>query len=78
MADIPGHPRLAIDPDVLLGKPVIRGTRLSVEFIIGLLAEGWGEAEILANYPGVTHEGIIACLTYGRDAVGAERVVLSV
>ena len=74
MADIPQHPRLAIDPDVLLGKPVIRDTRLAVEFIIGLLADGWGEAEILANYPGVTHEDIIACLAYARDVLGAERV----
>jgi len=74
MADIPEHPRLAIDPDVLLGKPVIRGTRLSVEFIIGLLADGWTEAEIAANYPGVTHEDILACLAYARDALGAEKI----
>ena len=46
------HPRIALDPDVLAGKPVIRGTRLSVEFVIGLMADGWGEADILANYPG--------------------------
>jgi uncharacterized protein (DUF433 family) len=74
MADIPEHPRLAIDPDVLLGKPVIRGTRLSVEFIIGLLADGWTEAEIAANYPGVAHEYILACLAYARDALGAEKI----
>jgi uncharacterized protein (DUF433 family) len=74
MADIPEHPSLAIDPDVLLGKPVIRGTRLSVEFIIGLLADGWTEAEIAANYPGVTHEDILACLAYARDALGAEKI----
>jgi len=74
MADIPEHPRLAIDPDVLLGKPVIRGTRLSVEFIIGLLADGWTEAEIVANYPGVAHEDILACLAYARDALGAEKI----
>jgi len=74
MADIPEHPRLAIDPDVLLGKPVIRGTRLSVEFIIGLLADGWTEAEIAANYPGITHEDILACLAYSRYALGAEKI----
>ena len=74
MADIPEHPSLAIDPDVLLGKPVIRGTRLSVEFIIGLLADGWTEAEIVANYPGVAHEDILACLAYARDALGAEKI----
>lgn len=35
------HPRIALDPDVLEGKPVIRGTRIAVEFVIGLLADGW-------------------------------------
>ena len=45
------HPRIALDPDVLAGKPVIRGTRLAVEFVIGLLADGWTEAEITAIIP---------------------------
>jgi uncharacterized protein (DUF433 family) len=67
-------PRIALDPAVLLGKPVIRGTRLSVEFVIGLLADGWSEAEILANYPGVTHDDVIACFAYARDALSVERV----
>lgn len=39
------------DPQVLLGKPVVKGTRLSVEFILGLYAEGWTEAQIIENYP---------------------------
>ena len=47
------HPRISLAPDVLAGKPVIRGTRLSVEFVIGLMADGWSEADILGNYPGV-------------------------
>ena len=68
------HPRISLAPDVLAGKPVISGTRLSVEFVIGLMAEGWGEAEILTNYPGVTHDDIIACLAYARDTLGAEKV----
>ena len=59
---------------MLAGKPVISGTRLSVEFVIGLMAEGWGEADILTNYPGVTHDDIIACLAYARDTLGAEKV----
>jgi len=41
------HPRIVIDPDILVGKPVIRGTRLSVEFVIGLLAAEWTEHDIL-------------------------------
>jgi uncharacterized protein (DUF433 family) len=68
------HPRIVLDPKVLSGKPVIRGTRLSVEFIIGLMADGWSEADILSNYPGVTHDDIIACLAYARDSLNSERV----
>ncbi|MGD0563502.1 MAG: DUF433 domain-containing protein [Roseiarcus sp.] len=65
---------IALDPQILAGKPVIAGTRLSVEFVIGLLAEGWSEAEILANYPGLTHDHILACLAYARDALSSEKV----
>ena len=72
--DMTEHPRIALDPKVLAGKPVIRGTRLAVEFMIGLMADGWDEAEILANYPGVTHDDIIACLAYARDVLGSEKV----
>lgn len=68
------HPRIALAPDVLAGKPVIRGTRLAVEFVIGLMAEGWSEADILANYPGVTHDDIIACFAYARDTLSLEKV----
>jgi uncharacterized protein (DUF433 family) len=68
------HPRIALAPDILAGKPVICGTRLSVEFIIGLMAEGWTEADILANYAGVTHDDIIACLAYARDMLSSEKV----
>ena len=68
------HPRITLDPAVLAGKPVIRGTRLSVEFIVDLMADGWAEADILANYPGVTHEDILACLAYARDTLSSEKV----
>jgi uncharacterized protein (DUF433 family) len=61
-------PRITLDPKVLVGKPVIRGARLSVEFVIGLMADGWGEAEILANYPGISRENIIACPAYARES----------
>jgi uncharacterized protein (DUF433 family) len=61
------HPRIALDPRVLSSKPVIRGTRLSVEFIVDLMADGWSEADIQANYPGIAHEDIIACPAYARD-----------
>ncbi|HEY5106722.1 MAG TPA: DUF433 domain-containing protein [Caulobacteraceae bacterium] len=66
--------RITLDPAVLAGKPVVRGTRLSVDFVIGLMAEGWTEADILENYPGMVHEDIAACLAYARDAVQSEKV----
>jgi uncharacterized protein (DUF433 family) len=69
------HSRISLAPDVLVGKPVIRGTRLSVEFVIGLMADGWSEADILGNYPGVTHDDVIACLAYARDTLSSERAV---
>ena len=59
--------RIIIEPAILAGKPIVKGTRLSVEFIMGLLAQGWSEAEILRNYPGLTHEDIQACLAYAHD-----------
>ena len=60
--------RIVLDPLVLAGKPAVRGTRLSVEFIVGLLADGWSEAEILENYPNLQRDDIRACLAYARDA----------
>jgi uncharacterized protein (DUF433 family) len=68
------HLRITLDPDVLAGKPVIRGTRLSVEFIIGLLAGGWTETDILGSYPGIVHEDVIACLAYAHDVLSSEKV----
>lgn len=66
--------RITLDPQILTGKPVISGTRLSVEFVIGLMADGWGETDILANYPGITHDDLLACLAYARDALRSEKV----
>jgi uncharacterized protein (DUF433 family) len=66
--------RIVIDPQVLVGKPTVRGTRLAVEFIIDLLAQGWTEAEILHNYPGLTHEDVQACLGYASATLRAEKV----
>jgi len=55
---------IVVDPEVLGGKPVIRGTRLAVEFILALLAAGQSENDILTNYPGLTRADILACLAY--------------
>ncbi len=67
-----GH--IVLDARVVTGKPVIKGTRLTVDFILGLLAEGWSEDDILSNYPGLTREDILACLAYAQERLGAERV----
>ena len=66
--------RITADPDVLVGKPVIRGTRIAVEFVLGLMAQGWSEADILENYPHLTRADVQACLSYARDLVLSERV----
>lgn len=66
--------RVILDPAVLDGKPVVKGTRLAVEFIVGLLAEGWTEGDILANYPDLAHEDVLACLAYAQDRLCSERV----
>lgn len=58
---------IIVDQKILVGKPVIKGTRLAVEFIVDLLAQGWAESEILRNYPGITHEDITACLKYVKS-----------
>ena len=66
--------RIVIDERVLIGKPVIKGTRLAVQFIIDLLAHGWSETEILENYPGIVVEDIRACLAYASATLHAEKV----
>jgi uncharacterized protein (DUF433 family) len=54
--------RIIVDPEILVGKPVIKGARLAVEFIIELLANGWSHDDILKNYSGLTYEDILACV----------------
>jgi len=66
--------RIVLDPEILTGKPVIKGTRLAVEFIIELLAQGWVEPDILRNYPGLTREDIQSCLAYASASLRVERV----
>ena len=65
---------IEINPSILAGKPVLRGTRLSVELILDLLAGGSPEAEILDNYPGLVHEQILACVAYAAELIRTERV----
>ena len=66
--------RIVLDPNVLTGKPVIKGSRLAVEFIIELLAHGWTYHDILTSYPGISRDDILACLAYASDVLQNEKV----
>lgn len=57
------------DKDVLLGKPTIKGTRISVEHIVGLLAQGWSEDDILENFPRLTKESLQAVFAYIHECM---------
>jgi len=61
--------RITLNPRVVVGKPVIRGTRLTVEYILGLLAHGATETEILQEYAGLTQEDIQACLLFAAQSL---------
>ncbi|MCY7326979.1 MAG: DUF433 domain-containing protein [Saprospiraceae bacterium] len=61
--------RIEINPEVLVGKPVIKGTRLSVPFIVGLLAAGMSVEEVLAEYPRLHKDDIFACLLFATKAL---------
>ncbi|HEY7116802.1 MAG TPA: DUF433 domain-containing protein [Tepidisphaeraceae bacterium] len=67
------HDRIGVDPKVLVGKPIIKGTRIAVEFLMELLAEGWTREQILGNYPQLKAEDIEAILRYATDMMKGER-----
>ena len=68
------HDRIVVDPKILVGKPVIKGTRIAVEFLMDLLANEWTHDQILKNYPHLTHEDIQAALHYATEALKHEHV----
>jgi len=65
--------RIEASPEVLVGKPVIKGTRLSVELILDELSWGWTYDDILRSYPGLTREDILACLAYAGELLRSQR-----
>lgn len=65
--------RIVADPNVLAGKPVIKGTRIAVEFVLELLAEHWTHADILRNYPHLSEEDIQAVLFHAVELAKLER-----
>ena len=72
--DVTWNERIAVDPDVVAGKPVIRGTRIAVEFVIDLMARGWTTDQILREYDHLTPEDVRACLSYAGELVRSECV----
>lgn len=68
------RPHIAADPEVLSGKPVVRGTRLAVDFVLGLFAAGWSEQQVLQNYPSLTPEALRAVFAFAADTLGDEAV----
>lgn len=61
--------RIVVDPEIMVGKPVIKGTRLTVQHILGLLAQGMTINDILLEYSRLTKEDIFACLAFAREAL---------
>jgi uncharacterized protein (DUF433 family) len=67
--------RIEINPKVMMGKPVIRGTRIPVELILRKISEGASEADLLEAYPKLTHEDIQATIRYAADTLAHEEIV---
>lgn len=67
MAAADYHDRIVLDPEVRFGKPVVRGTRISVGDVLGYLAGGTSEQDLLAEFPQLVREDIRACLAYAAD-----------
>ena len=74
MADVDWRKYINSDPNVLVGKPVVKGTRLSVEFLPGMFAEGWTEKEVLENYPTLSSESLRAVFSFAMECMREESV----
>lgn len=66
--------RIVVDPNILVGKPVIRGTRIAVELVVDLLARGYTKEDILGQYDHITAADVQACLAYASETLRSERV----
>ena len=67
--------RIVTTPDTLVGKPRIKGTRISVELIVGWLANGWSFEQILESYPNITREDILAALAFAAEMLKEEEYI---
>lgn len=69
--------KIEISPDIMLGKPVIKGTRITVELIIKKMSEGMEVNDIIAEYPQVQKDDIMACLAYSADVISKDEILVS-
>jgi uncharacterized protein (DUF433 family) len=76
MAEFDWHDHIHVHPEILAGKPVVRGTRLSVEFLLSLLAAGWSTDDLMQNYPTLTREGLQAVFAFAADIVHDEAMIV--
>ena len=68
--------RITVDPEILVGKPIVKGTRISVEFVVDLLARGWTFEQILHEYDHLERADLQACLAYASEVLHSEQVYL--
>lgn len=68
--------RIGLNPDIMLGKPTIKGTRITVELILRKLAEGASERELLEAYPHLERVDVLAALSYGADVISKEEMIV--
>ena len=71
MSDQPATAHITADPGILGGKPIIAGTRISVQLVLEKLRDGWTIDELLDDYPRLTREQIVAALRYAAEILGA-------
>ena len=71
------HDRITVDPKIMFGKPVIKGTRIPVELILRKIAEGMTDEQILAHHPHLTVEDIRAAAGFAADHLASEEIVLA-
>ncbi|MBS0593184.1 MAG: DUF433 domain-containing protein [Proteobacteria bacterium] len=67
--------RIGSDPDILVGKPAVKGTRISVELVLGWLAQGWTHEMLLQSYPQLHNDDILACLAFAAEMLRDEQYV---
>lgn len=67
--------RIVSNPDILLGKPAVKGTRISVDLILGCFASGWSFDDIVEAYPNLTREDIVAALAYASHTASARKII---